>query len=117
MEARELRIGNKLLRPNGNIAEVTWGVIKDVEAGDRTYQPIPLAEEWLEKMGIEPAKIIHSLEPVGLSYDLIRDGNKWNIEYLYSDHHGCVIIEGIEFVHTFQNAVYALTGKDLEVKS
>lgn len=118
MNASELRIGNKLIRPNGNIATVTWGVIKDIELGDNTYKPIPLTEEWLVKFGWiwnqecnsyekypnGDARMNLAFKEISVSYTMFN--------YVIK----ALIAEGIYYVHQLQNLYFSLTGEELETK-
>jgi hypothetical protein len=116
MDARELRLENKLLRPNGNIAKVTWGVIKDIENGDITYAPVKLTQDWMLKNGVKDENgdpFIYCSKEDDLRYylsdfgfiHLIRGGScpLWNYEHII-------------YVHLFQGLYFYETGKELEVK-
>lgn len=106
MKANELRLGNFLLRPNGNIATVTWGVIKDIENGDKTYFPLQLGEGWL---------IRFSFKPFEDGWYRLRIGNNsltWNIYDKMIRFNGFAVAE-CDYVHKFQNLIYALVGEEL----
>lgn len=118
MKAEELRIGNLLETTNNGIAHVTWGVIKDIESGDRYYKPIPLTEEWLIKFGfksqsdffIEKNYYTLKLPKKIFDYDNSLTVCDKNIIFGY---YGSI---KIEYVHQLQNLFFSLTGEELEIK-
>lgn len=110
MEATEVRIGN--LFNNG-------GLIRPVEPYDLNHwnsiakEPIPLTEEWLERLGFEDLpdwlnewkKDIYWLNEVGETFQLGIGVTtpKWQRTQ-------------IKYVHQLQNLYFALTGEELEIK-
>ena len=128
MKSNELRIGNlvkwsALLNITETEHRITAQDLVNLESFKIRVEPIPLTEEWLQKMGF------------------VRLGNKPIYEY-YGDHKNnfgnpvyfinenqyiatngsfkYVFINDVRVpcahVHTFQNLVFALTGEELEVK-
>jgi hypothetical protein len=107
MKANELRIGNCLYidwldedtgKWHQNEHEITYRDLWNLENGHelvkKSYEPIPLTEEWKRKLGLE------SSDPI-LMYN--SDGDA---VYL-SD------FEHIEFVHQLQNLVFAIESREL----
>lgn len=75
-------------------------------------KPIPLTEEWLVKLGSKILPISN-----GILYDRFR--LIWKDEYNYwyvLDRFTSSYITKVEFVHEWQNVVFVLNGKELEVK-
>jgi len=128
MEARELRIGNLMELPNGEISKVTgftengkvWFVRepKHEECALKINQvkPIQLTEEWLLKFGFErdvSDLIIEINNHSELSFDedldcylSIDNGHEWNSTDI-----------NIKYVHQLQNLYFALTGEELTIKN
>jgi len=116
MKASELRTGNILLSvQTGKPIIVDWLVIKHIHDGNRqappydmsvVYEPIPLTEEVLLKCG-------YSLDNPNASAYRCRD-----MPYIYHRNGKWTLSTGIPFkyVHEFQNRIYSLTGKELEVR-
>lgn len=119
MDARELRLGN-YISVLGNTVEVIkifgerkievhsdilqfWDV--DIEEDDMDVLPIPLTEEWLDKMKFRKYNNIR-FEHDMLLGDIVKD----NGFYLAN------VTPEIKWVHQLQNAFYAITGEELEVK-
>jgi hypothetical protein len=78
------------------------------------FDPIPLSEEWKLKFGFEKTEWDNFN-----SYRLMIGNNDYAI-ILYSDGNcevGDIITCKIEYVHQLQNFYFALTGKELILKS
>lgn len=131
IQARDLRIGN-LVDLYGSIAIVIpddfnethinkWIKIVNGQWEFSNWKPIPLTEEWLIKFGFEKK------EDGGSEYFAIQIGNNLNLTVSLEDHTAGIDLEWrsqgsqiwmmIDSVHKLQNAFYALTGEELEVKS
>lgn len=114
MEANELRIGNILSKGlksgNGrrNDSKVTAADILSiyVETGSFNYEPIPLTTDILLKCGATKVKGDSIQYRVGNRLLILRN----NCYYDYATE------VKLEFVHKFQNFIYALTEKELEIK-
>lgn len=112
MEANELRIGNLIRRKsNYEVLRATTGILSNwdiLNTKHPGYEGIPLTEEWLEKFGFKYAK----------------GWNMWQGEievYKHKDGSFSWYNEGdvsvpLVYVHQLQNLVFALTGKELEIK-
>tara|TARA_R110000868_G_scaffold119128_1_gene315619 strand:- start:135 stop:491 length:357 start_codon:yes stop_codon:yes gene_type:complete len=114
MKASEVRIGNLLNHNNGFVVG-TFTVnsihISDLERDNayaKEYEPIPLTEEWLIKLGftldnetdlyVSPDKFC-SLQIEGYGQEVMREFN--------------IPVENLKHVHQLQNLYFALTGEEL----
>lgn len=72
------------------------------------YEPIPLTEEWLIKLGFEK-NITTDLYPT-FSYDIlnVNDGIIYVLNYGFVSH--------IKYAHQLQNLYFTLTGEELKLK-
>ena len=134
MEARELRIGNLMELPNGEISKVTgftengkvWFVRepKHEECALKINQvkPIPLTEEWLLKFGFGEMGLSlgYFYKPICGNFSICSEDFIFNINYkryavsnvISVDLHGFEI----KYVHQLQNLYFALTGEELTIK-
>lgn len=115
----ELRIGNIVLRKNSNdewketTVNLTYmGLIYEFP---EDYKPIPLTEDWFEKLGFELND--DYLSEDHLYKDWVKKGVRIQLPFLtYSDEDGEVSID-IKSVHQLQNLFYSLTGEELTIQS
>ena len=132
IEVRELRIGNYLKSIDGKLICTTvkgfygfpknTGIINhNVVPNDFEYlEPITLTEEWLLRFGFEIFKLNNGAYEVNLNdFFTLRfiPKDKWRVKdafYVDSNDDDIGII--IEYVHSLQNYVFALTGQELELK-
>lgn len=143
LQANELRIGNWIndpllkrevrvdgIEPNWDYLWLNYkngsgqykSMIKDIE-------PIPLTEEWLEKLGFEfydydvfdkdedgDMKAIYTAFRIKNGTTEYRvdiqpdEKHSFNIKWLWSEE---VVLSSVLYVHTLQNLFFALTGKEL----
>lgn len=114
MEAKELRIGNYVLE-KGRLVRIHDGFGIDHA---HNFEPIPLTPEWLERLGFN---------------DMADNGEQWAVNGANDDF--CLLFTGnefvyefenyqwqinnlvVEYVHQLQNLYFALTGKELELKT
>lgn len=114
MKATELRIGN-LYSQFGNITEVSWCTIKDMEKAPESQlwcKPIPLTEEWLLKFGFEKAGRTIKLKNFGKFIDMNGELSFYPAGMLNS----LLRHDLLQYVHQLQNLYFALTGKELMIK-
>jgi hypothetical protein len=116
IKANELRIGNLIILPNGDIGKISYHEIRlmvvAIEKPD--YQPIPLTEEWLLRFGIDFTSekewyhLTFTIKDLlfetsssikGFTYNLCFD-NQINFQY----------------VHQLQNLYFCLCGEELTIK-
>jgi hypothetical protein len=127
MKTNELRIGNRIKYcDDGKECIITGipGANLDVQGlevlfddGEETwieldqFEPIPLTEEWLERMGFtyedEEIYYIRLDENNVLAYDLTD--KDFAVTGLWAEHK-------INHVHELQNLYFALTGEELKIK-
>ena len=130
MKASELRIGNWLQDQYTNVLElVNADTIHDISIGSERYQPIPLTEEWLLKLGFE----IHQKHENGnifrkeISYhsgfkvwlDIMNKGGKGEpiLFFILSDNAGkhFMLPHHYIFLHELQNLWTSLGGEELTI--
>ena len=124
IQANELRIGNLVFRDELNIENGKWdkltikinyqdifNLINGNDMVKTAYNPIPLTEEWLVKLGFEDDKAN------GFSKDSIHLEFIEQVGYVFfinGDVKGASIT--IEYVHTLQNLYFALRGQELTLR-
>lgn len=113
MKANELRIGNwvnyriydKLDNPQEYFDLSQVDAIDLQTLDNHYYQPIPITEEWLVKLGFINWDINAWINKISLHK---QDGVYWH--HSYSGHEIC-----LEYVHQLQNLYFALTGEELQI--
>jgi hypothetical protein len=123
MEAKELRIGNwYMFADNEGICYRTIKEIKHNEFGFVSdfdgvnfgiCKPIPLTEEWLNKLGFElngfyRLQVTSFLELCWKPHD-----KKLNLQ---TEKNGFTEDSKVKYVHELQNLYFALTGTELTIK-
>ena len=112
MEATELRIGNWILNGIGEKFQANGETIGNFMAGQMVlgnFNPIPLTEEWLLKLGFRKM-VTQDKHPT-----FLREGIHWNDGIIYVSQLG--FLNHIKSVHQLQNLYHALTGKELTLKT
>jgi len=124
MEASELRIGNLLVK-DGIVVTIDGRSIFDMWSLDHEdkYQPIPLNEEWLLRLGFSDKEYKKGYTGITfkgggmyLDFPLHKPLEKgpWNENFTFDlPNHRYV---DIPYIHQLQNLYFALTGKELEIK-
>lgn len=124
MKVTELRIGNLIYGVSDRVVTVVGledsGVVKAFSGNMKNcifsyeidlYSPIPLTEEWLEKLGaieLKPKRgVLKEFQIKTLRIELS------NSHHFYYKNSSKIITS----VHELQNLYYALKGVELEVKS
>ena len=111
IKANELRIGNWVRiyttdNPRDDKIETVYKIEEDAINGWIFYHPIPLTEEWALKID----------EIWGGDYQLFFNTDD---NHLYSDSNFAMCNrlswDKLEYVHQFQNLVFALTNKELKI--
>jgi hypothetical protein len=112
MKAQELRINNYLTKIDGTSIQVTSLEIKCAEEMNghfnSTFEPIPLTEEWLLKLGFvnNCLTIKGILFEVGyVGYDFVNNEMTLRINQFIS--------LKIQHVHQLQNLYFTLTNEEL----
>jgi hypothetical protein len=114
----ELRIGNLILQPNGEVCKVTYNNIRYliISITPTGYKPIPITEDWLLKLGyeikIKKVRRDNKIHIVNFMNMYIYEGKikLWLSEYFFS---GLYKTKSIQYVHELQNLHFALTGEEL----
>jgi hypothetical protein len=110
LTANELRIGNYAKRIDDSEFIISANDILRLSESHLYLKaiPIPLTEEWLIRMGAVDLDAVHYKQyRLGERLIIVRDGK-------FVDYGSSVILE---YVHTFQNFIYALTGNELTIKT
>lgn len=123
MEANELRIGNYVIYGGSEVKMNINEFIHFVRFPE-TYEPIPLTEEWILKLGLKRGgydmiEVWHPDKPRFVMVGYLDDeedndyiGWNYNHEGTTEEEYGSSRIE-IRYVHQLQNLYFALTGDDL----
>ena len=124
MKAQELRVGN-LVKLNDQ-AETITDIVSDhgkyfvdtdkhisIFLDNQSLRPIPLTEEWLVKFGFD--KPAHSW--IGSVFHL-SEWDEYPLNWCVAmNKNNAVVVLKLRYVHQLQNLYFALTGKELELKS
>lgn len=115
MKATELRIGNYVTETNIGVTLVNLFDLENIQNEDTNYQPIPLTEEWLLKLGFK-------LYPSGsYCFDLFSVNEYLAIDLKYNKGFAYIRTDEdslkikLEYVHQLQNLYFALTNLELEI--
>ena len=114
MKASELRINNWIqFRHTETPVRITLGdfVREYNDEHLEDYEPIPLTEKWLKRLGFEIKKgawgTSAEIRIGGVRYVLYQNGNVWSI----NPTDGYRV--DFKYIHTVQNYYFALTGQEL----
>ena len=118
MEVKELRIGNKIWRPccYDEVLEIRENGIIGLDSlrgliPYREIEPIPITDELLLKIGFEQCGYIFK----ALFIEMYEVTNGWHL-HVDNDKFETAIALTIKYLHQLQNALYLVTGKELEIK-
>jgi hypothetical protein len=119
LHATDLRIGNLVYYPfSKRNVKINQANLSDFANGYIKFEPIPLTEEWLIKMGFEK-----SVDTTNL-FVKIENINEVQYEITFNEKVGCSLYaeefwlkDEIKYVHTLQNLYYALCGEELTIKN
>ena len=104
MESRELRTGNYVRVINDTVRE--YFIVQDTNQS-HFFEPIPLAEEWLVKMGFKKFVTSDKYHTYALGVINVNDNIVYVSELGFLNH--------IKYVHQLQNLYFDLTGEELTV--
>jgi hypothetical protein len=121
MNAQELRIGNLVNIIGITPVKITAEHILSISKGDDDYEPIPLNEEWLVKMGFTKPNDWHCMLLELSDEEDIRMRSSLQLSFV-----GCGYVSvcrsginaysaKVEYVHQLQNLYFALTNKELTI--
>ena len=131
MKSNELRLGNLVIATLTNeIYEIGIWALRVIEDGNyqnsydtetKVYEPIPLTEEWLERLGFklcgyellswEHETLLEGFQLTGINWADADEPNYQFLNYNIGDN-----IFSIHYVHQLQNLYFALTGEELKLK-
>lgn len=143
MKAHELRIGNLLNYQTADkdfflVTRIDWqdlkSISKDEKAGNISYSPIPLTEEWLLKFGFTSEgegcegwlDLKNEIENnkvqlrTWINFEYFQEDNGtafFMLENYDGDDHTTIIPRKFKYVHQLQNLYFALTGEELTIKT
>ncbi len=132
MEARELRIGNLVIDTiDEQIKTIDCGKLKVCFDENDVYEPIPLTEDWLLKLGFEKFPDLNEIEyimdfnfsekvQIYLIYryrdgEIIKTQLSINNDKDDYENDWCDIPVNAMFVHQIQNLFHSLTGEELKI--
>jgi len=120
ISSKELRIGNYIYGITDRV-EIVDAISED-ELKTHTpkledyhwdelkyYNPIPLTEEWLLKLGMVNNSNEWEKRHEEINFIIERFNNK----YYYTGGEGVILSKPMNYLHELQNLCYAITGKDL----
>lgn len=107
MDAKELRIGNLVNTPMGEF-KIRGIDLDENNFKDNCFDPIPLTEEWLLKMGFEKTRFGFWSNKI-----IIRNSVIDTFRFRASDSIGHI---DVNHVHTLQNLYFALVEEELTLK-
>lgn len=119
MDAKELRLGNKVFDTKGNVNEINLEALTYIIKEPRNQvKPIPLTEEWLEKLGfVSKYKSCHNRWSFnGFSLDQASDEDDKGApippkqEFFYD-----WTLE-VKYIHHLQNLYFDHKSEELEIK-
>jgi hypothetical protein len=128
LEAKNIRLGNLVLDPYGEVTEVAFGVLEylyryetakkeNIDVGACNYSELPLTRELIEELGY----IINEDNGDEAFYTKDGFGVKWidsdEFYFFYEDAKSeYLILREIYVAHELQNLHFDLTGKELTFK-
>lgn len=111
MKANELRIGNWYhWHSEGKYYEYQVAAKDFSNRNHENFEPIPLTEEWLLKMGFEDVnfKGTYGFQFLDMCLSIYKSYGVWRIVFEKADR-----MLKIKYVHQLQNLYFALTGQEL----
>lgn len=114
MEANELRIGNLVWRPcyNDKVVEIRENGIIGLDnlrgiIPFSELKPVPITKKWI-------AEHLTAMKPIlDNAYNLEYNTNNDQFELVGDDE---ITVVSVQFVHDLQNAVFVLTGEEMEIE-
>lgn len=119
LDPKELRLGNLVQdKKDGTTTVIMVAHLNEglVNYWDKSvYQPIHISEEWLKRIGAESIGELHptyKLRNFLIEATLMRDG--YNLRQIINADYSLHLCR-VDYVHTLQNAWFALTGSELTI--
>ena len=123
IKANELRTGNIVMRLNKfdrlpRITKIIGMMIFQAEKEPEEFDPIPITEEWLRRMGFKMLPIGKYEDAGNWIRRLQANGDVMHFDDRHNNfsYNGCTIWTSPKFVHQLQNLYFALTGEELIIK-
>lgn len=111
MRAEEVRIGNIVSSRYLSEYEIESGDITDLYYDFNRFNPIPITEEWLLKLGFKQwGSYKHLWKVKGCQVCTVN--SSLNSGFYLNENYRVTI----QFVHQLQNLYFALTGEELTIK-
>jgi len=113
MNARELRIGNRIRRKStGASCIVTIPILQEIESGRHDYEYEPLTDEWLNRIGSHVRKSLgfaaYDLdENITIYYNTTLTPNGFELNF------GDFETE-IKYLHSLQNIIFEISNKEIQ---
>lgn len=120
MEAKDLRVGNLVIGRIGIPVEVGVHALVKLQEGEPGYDPIPLTSDWLFKLGFEDNGLSFSNCNIYERDDLRILVNRAHKDFAFTHKNispPSLSMRTVKYVHELQNIVFAITGKEFEVKA
>jgi len=116
MKAADLMLNNLVKKDKTEILISTYDLI-NIDLNLNEYEPIPLTEEWLLKLGFIDKEL--KLTQNTSLYVCIRTKNKFQNEgkALIMQMGNAILSMPCEYLHELQNIWKALTGEELTIKN
>jgi hypothetical protein len=120
MKANELRVGNLTFFKEKERELNLWDFSTYMQTNIKYYKPIPLTEEWLERLNWNPPKDMRRCKNHVWRKDFLNGGKKCQVGVSFSlttDEIHFVVgnyYKKIKYVHQLQNLYFALTGEELQ---
>jgi len=108
LTANELRIGNWIKDVSDPNHSFNIKIVIDDLYAVENFEPIPLTEQWLKDFNINKGFAVHNDFCSG--FFTIKFSKILNRHRLFI---GDIGLRDLDYVHTLQNVVYFLTGKEL----
>lgn len=134
MKESELRIGNIIYRVNYDVIDaittklahvVDLTTLTNIEHIKDGYEPIPLTQQWLEKLGFSDKEYKDGYIGIDVKSNMTIDFVLTKPETLYGHQkffiweykQGCLpLMTHLQYVHQLQNLFFSLTGQELTIK-
>lgn len=114
MQANECRFGN-LIKYGGSITQLDTKEMVHFFRFPEAYEPIPLTEEWLLKLGFEKSEINSQFNKDLLTIQ-IPLSDIWHPKGRVYFNSWAINNECPLYIHQLQNLYFALTGEELTIK-
>lgn len=124
----ELRQGNIVWHNYGNTGEIIawkWTTFCDIEYAVKVIDPVPITDEWLDKLGLKSGAAIWEAKggvlKLKMYKNFIRDGSGRFEGVTFTQMIGALTEHSIrnvccKYIHELQNFYFVFTGQELTIK-